>query len=480
MRVLIVTGKMAYPVVKGLVGDKADVLMLDIGIAAFVTPKLLEGAIKDKARDHDLILVSGLSGSDFSGLENKLGVKIRLGPKHAYDIPLALAYADKIEFSHKVSACRLLADIKRESALKEFGRMEEESIPAFSLKRVKIGGRSSMKVLAEVVDAPKLSDIDLIKKIESYSSADMIDLGIPLESSPDAIKHAVKVARSVTSKPVSVDTLVPEYIGAGVEAGADLVLSLNGTNLDAVGPLIAKKGISAVILPDGESLQSLIDNIQKARSLGIEKIIADPVLSPVGHGAVESIERYLDFRRLMPDIPVFFGAGNITELIDADSIGVNALLAGLAMEIDASILFTTEHSQKAIGSAEELKKACMMMALAKSHSSPPKDFGVDLLVIKEKRPRKDIVEPVNIVEAKKYGWELDPKGSFNIFIDTDRIYARNGDITIAGKDAESIMLTIVNMRLVSRLDHAGYLGAELKKAEIALRFHRSYLQDDKF
>jgi dihydropteroate synthase len=34
--------------------------------------------------------------------------------------------------------------------------------------------------------------------------------------------------------------------------------------------------------------------------------------------------------------------------------------------------------------------------------------------------------------------------------------------------------------MVSRLDHAGYLQAELKKAELAIRFHRTYLQDDKF
>jgi dihydropteroate synthase-like protein len=432
-------------------------------------------------KGYDLVLVSGLCGSDFSKLEQKLGVKIRLGPKHAYDIPLALKYADRIEFSHKVPACQLLADVKRESAMKELDELEAKAKPAFLLKAVKIGGGSSMKVMAEVVDATKLSDVDLVRKIEAYAAADIIDLGVPLESSPGAVRRAVRVAKSVTKKPVSVDTLVPEYIEAGIEAGADLVLSLNGTNLDRVGPLVAEKGVAAVIIPDDESLDSLLRNVEAAKQAGIRSLIADPVLSPAGHGVVNAIGRYRKFREWYPEVPVFFGAGNVTELMDADSIGVNALLAGIAMEVGASVLFTTEASQKTLGSAEELKRACMMMALAKRRRESPKDLGVDLLVIKEKRARRDVVEASDVViEAKRHPFVLDPRGSFNIFVEGDRIYARNGDVTVAGTDSESILHTIVDRGLVSRLDHAGYLQAELKKAELAIQFRRSYLQDDKF
>lgn len=479
MRVLAVTGKLAYPVVKEAVSDAADVLMLDIGVAAFTTPKLLLKALEGK-KGYDLILVSGLASGDFASLEKKLGMKVRLGPRHAYDIPLALAYADRMEFSHTIPADVLLADIKRQNAMKEYEELERDSSPAFLLKGVKIGGTSSMKVLAEVVDATRLPDVELISKIDNYASADMIDLGIPLETTPDAVRHAVKVTRSATFKPVSVDTLIPEYIEAGIEAGADMVLSLDSSNLDRVGPLIARKDLTAVVIPDDETLESLLRNIEKARAIGINHILADPILSPIGNGIDSSIERYLQFRRVMPDMPVFFGAGNVTELIDADSIGVNALLAGIAMEVNASVLFTTEHSQKAINSAGELKTACIMMALARRRKCPPKDLGIDLLVIKEKRPRKDIVKPSMLIEAKKHELKLDPQGSFNIFIDRGRIYAKNGDVTVVGEDAEAILHTIVDRGLVSMLDHAGYLGAELKKAELALKFHRSYLQDDKF
>jgi dihydropteroate synthase len=37
---------------------------------------------------------------------------------------------------------------------------------------------------------------------------------------------------------------------------------------------------------------------------------------------------------------------------------------------------------------------------------------------------------------------------------------------------------IVSRGLVTRLDHAGYLGRELEKAEIAIGLGRSYSQDE--
>ncbi len=474
------TGRLAYPTVKELADGKADVLMLGVDIAAFTTPRLLEGAIAGLAGGYDLVLVSGLAASDFSGLERKLGVKIRLGPRHAFDIPLALAYAGKVEFSHKVPADEVLAGVKRESALRELEEMEKAASYAFLLKGVKFGGSSIMKVVGEVGGATGLPDVELVKKIEGFGMADVIDLGVPLESSEEAVRHAVRTAGRATLKPLSVDTLIPEYIKAGVAEGASLVMSLNGSNLEEAGPLVAEKGAAAIVIPDGEAFESLFVNIRKAREMGIEKVLADPILPPVNYGFVEAVGRCREFRRREPDVPMFFGAGNVTEQMDADSIGMNALLAGIAMELGASALFTTEAGQKTAGSVSELKTACMMMALAKRRKSVPKDLGLDLLVIKEKRERKGLVGPSAVVQARRHKWKLDPAGSFNLFIEDGKIYARNGDVTVVGEDAQSIVDTLADMGLVSMLDHAGYLGKELEKAELALRFRRSYLQDDKF
>ena len=158
--------------------------------------------------------------------------------------------------------------------------------------------------------------------------------------------------------------------------------------MDIVGPVIARTGTAAVIIPDeGKSLESLVRNIEAARRLGIEKIIADPVLDPMGHNITESIVRYYEFHRMYPQIPVFFGVGNVTELMDVDTIGVNATLSGIGAEAGASILFTPEFSDKAQGSIRELKRASEMMQLSRIRESSPKDLGLDMLCIKEKRRR---------------------------------------------------------------------------------------------
>lgn len=58
------------------------------------------------------------------------------------------------------------------------------------------------------------------------------------------------------------------------------------------------------------------------------------------------------------------------------------------------------------------------------------------------------------------------------------ILAQNGPATVAGRNARDILNTLIERDLVSRLDHVGYLGRELEKAEIALRLKRNYVQDE--
>ncbi|MEM0022551.1 MAG: DUF4346 domain-containing protein, partial [Archaeoglobaceae archaeon] len=71
----------------------------------------------------------------------------------------------------------------------------------------------------------------------------------------------------------------------------------------------------------------------------------------------------------------------------------------------------------------------------------------------------------------------DPKGDFIIFIADGKIFCKHEKATIAGKRAKEIIDTILELGLVSRLDHAAYLGRELMKAEIALRLGKNYVQD---
>lgn len=107
MNILVVTGRLASNAVRASING-ADVLILDIEVAAFTTPALLKRFLPSKK--FDLILVPGLASGDYSGLENTLGVPIRLGPKHAVDLGFVLSYAEDLDFSSKVPACELLVE----------------------------------------------------------------------------------------------------------------------------------------------------------------------------------------------------------------------------------------------------------------------------------------------------------------------------------------------------------------------------------
>lgn len=80
---------------------------------------------------------------------------------------------------------------------------------------------------------------------------------------------------------------------------------------------------------------------------------------------------------------------------------------------------------------------------------------------------------------------LDPKGYFLIFADglhsslTLEHYTNNGvlDTRIEGRSATELYLTAIEEGLVSRLDHAAYLGRELTRAEECLKTSRPYVQD---
>ncbi len=493
MKILIPTGRLAENIVRKSVGKKADVLVVDIDIAAFINPKRLIKAFHEAKipKNYDLILLPGLVTGDFSEASEKLGCKIRLGPKQAYDLGFVLQFVEKIDFSKEIPACEFLIEIRKEKALELIKKTEEEAYSPLTLEGIKIGGRACMKVMAEVVGAMELDTHMLQIRIEAFIArgADIIDLGTTLNTQPKQVRKTVSFVKTITNVPISIDTLDPELITEGVEAGANIILSLNSTNMDLAGPIVARTGTAAVIIPDeGNRLESLIRNIETAGRLGIKKIIADPVLDPVGHNITESIVRYYEFHRMYPQIPVFLGVGNVVELMDADTIGVNATLCGIGAEAGASILFTPEFSNKAQGSIRELKRASQMMQLSRIRGSSPKDIGLDLLCIKEKHRRPDFSLPENAILARaSKNWHLDPAGPIHIWIVQNNISGNGGVIvaehektSIVGKNAKEVMDTLLEMKIVSCLDHAAYLGRELEKAELALYFNRSYAQDDVF
>jgi len=464
MRILAVTGKLAEEDVrKATKNFDCDIYVADIEVAAFVTPSHIKNIDLSK---YDLVLVPGLARGDWKRMEEERGVKIRLGPIHAADLQIVLGNLNRIELSHKIPACKLLNAVMAEESLKMVDAIESY---AFEIGDVKIGNGSRMKVVAEIVDAPLLSKDELAQWIEYYleSGADIIDIGIPLECDVGSAVRAVKIALDYCSA-VSVDTFNEKVIEESIKTGVHMVMSVGRENIKA----LKKIGNSAVVVVDRD-IKELMGLVELARK-HTEKVVADCILDAPLRVA-ESIMRYIHFREVDRETPLLFGVGNVTELSDADSIGMNALLTFMAEEIGADLLFTTEASPKTKGSVRELRTASYMAKAAKLRRSSPKDLGFNLLSLKEK-VGYETCRPEKAIEAKPGKFIRDPRGDFRIWVYGKKVVCSHEKLTVVG-DAKSITDTVIAEGLVSRLDHAAYLGRELKKAEIAAKLGKNYVQD---
>jgi dihydropteroate synthase-like protein len=470
MRILLPTGAATEEMVKcAAAGFDANVVVTG-EIASFLTPHMLHVLIKKG--QYDLVIVSGMCTASFEQVERETGVPVYRGPRHAADLALILSVLDTITLSRTIPADDFLAKRKAKDAFKRTGNLEHNAGFDFMIRDTKIGGGSRIKVLAEVMDAHWSENIRDVVEHYFALGADIVDLGFGFDATPKDVSRVFSLLDDI-DRPLAVDSQDPDLIRAAL-VRADIVLSLQETNIPSVGVCVADAGAAAVIVPGNSTLKK---NLAMAEHAGIECIIADPLLQPVGSGLVTSLKNFMDM-----GYPLFFGAGNVVELLDADSIGVNALLAGMAYEVGASIIFTSEHSDKTRGSIREMRRGTEMMSLCTDRPYP-KDLGIDLLVLKEKRKRREPpLDYETITTAKKLPTEImyDPKGNFRIGIDGDHIIAVIHGKAVQGKHWQDVLYTLLSNGEVSLLDHAAYLGKELYKADLAIRYGRSFEQDGEF
>ena len=89
-------------------------------------------------------------------------------------------------------------------------------------------------------------------------------------------------------------------------------------------------------------------------------------------------------------------------------------------------------------------------------------------------------------------WVMDPKGYFLISVDKEKKLLKVGYCKFAklgnnpvndmvaiveGKTAIEIVNTLIREKYISSLQHAGDMGIELCKAEMALKYNLHYVQD---
>ena len=505
MRFLLTTGRITEHIVSDIAARfDADVVVTG-EVASFLQPKQLSAILAEKIASHreseaqsskmplyDCIFVPGMCTASFAEVEAQFGIPIFRGPLHAADLAMILSYAaEGFEFSRTIPADNLLVIEREKKAYALLVSQEENAKPLFYLSNLPIGGGTRIKVLAEIMDSHRASNLQEVVVSYIASGADIIDLGFGFDATPADVVRVLSEVTDVLEnirrdpqnefqkRPVAcaIDTQEPDLIAAALTFPCvNLVLSLHEGNMHCA-PLLHSKGVAAVIIPGEAGLENNMKAAQNAKVT----CIADPVLHPIGSGILPSIANIFETHTKYPEWPLFFGAGNVLELIDADSIGGVGILAGIAHEARAVMVFVSEHSDKTRGCIAEMRRATEMMALLGSRPYP-KDLGLDLLVIKEKRARRE--PPLMYTEMKDLAPHsklvYDPKGNFRIGISHEKIVVEKGGIAVSGEKWEDLYRTIEKNEWVSRLDHAAYLGKELYKAELALRFKRSFEQDGAF
>lgn len=442
-------------------------------IASFLTPARLEALLRESPAD--AVVVSGMCTADFSGVTGNTSVPVFRGTRHAADMRMCVPLIASGQLSPTVPADALLADEKRKEAAKRLIDMEEEADAALMIRGVKFGGTARIKVLCEIMDAHRTPELRRKAEQALASGADGIDLGFGFDAEPEDVLRCLAELESLPC-PISIDTLSPELIAAGLFR-ADLIFSLTKATLPLAGPAVRDAGRAAVCIPrDGASLA---ETVAAAKESGLTRLFADPLLQPPLSGMVESLAGFLaDY-----GAPKVMGCVNVVELADADSPGMCALLAASAAESGCAAVLISEHSDKTRGAVREMRQAVEEMQLCRGRPYP-KDAGVDVFVIKEKRRRREpalvYTESKNVCPALSENLSIDPCGNFRIGIEDEMIVAVRHGQALRGKTAEDVFAAILAEGGVSLLDHAAYLGRELYKAELAIRFGRSYEQDGEF
>ncbi len=325
--------------------------------------------------------------------------------------------------------------------------------------------RHDMRIFAEIVEAPTLSvEALLVRALEHKAAgADVIDIGCQ----PDvAFPHLVDAVRTLRAAglAVSVDSGSVEELQRGARAGADFVLSLDETTLDAVAgtacvPILVPK-------PHGD-LDSLVRAIDAAKAKGLAAI-ADPVLDPIHFGFMASLERYAELRRRRPDAEILMGTGNLTELTDADSQGVTAALLGICSELRIRNLLVVQVSPHTRRTVHEHDAARRLMFRAREDASLPKGYGGGLLSLHELKPfpqsGAEIAAAASAVRD----------GNFRIEVAEDGLHIYNRDGHHVAADPFDLF---AKLGVEDDGAHAFYLGYELAKAEIARALGKRYAQD---
>lgn len=431
-KLLFVTGRLAEFALRAILdelaprlGIQAEVAVLPISVAALMTPRWAARHLAIASGIDRVILPGNCRGDLTPIIDLAHGVPVERGPEDLRDLP------------------RFLGD---------------------SSARLEGYGRFDIEILAEINHAPTLS-LDQIRaqaRRFRHEGADVIDLGCDPGGPWSGVADAVK-ALCDDGHRVSIDSFDPVEVAAAVHAGAELVLSVNASNREHA----RDWGVEVVAIPDeAATLRGLEATMAELAAHGVAFRV-DPILEPIGFGFAASLGRYLEVRRRFPDLAMMMGVGNLTELTDCDSAGINTLLTGFCQELGIRSVLTTAVINWARSSVRELDLARRLAFHAVGTRTLPKHIEPGLVMLRDPRPHRFGPAALEQFQSriKDANWRL--------FAEDGLLHALNAERLEADPDP----FVLFERMGVTDPSHAFYLGYELMKARTALTLGKSYRQD---
>jgi dihydropteroate synthase len=429
--ILFLTGKLAEKNLHKVLASMQPlpftftVHQIGVSVAALMTAEMVERRLTD-AMGATKIIVPGRCRGDLTILEKKFNIPVERGPDELKDLP------------------------------QHFGR--KAIAPDLS--------KYDVLIFAEIVEAPQITIEQILARARAYKNdgADVIDLGCLPSTAFPHLADAVRALKAEGFK-VSVDSMETDDLICGGKAGADYLLSLNEHTVWVADEVASTPVLIPTQPGDMASLERAMGKMQsKGRAF-----FADAILDPIHFGLTDSIVRYSALRKKFPDVQIMMGIGNLTELTDADTTGINAILMGIISELHINAVLATQVSGHATRAVREADIARRIMFATRESNSLPKGVSDELLSLHERKPFPDT--PAEIAELASL--VKDP--SFRIQIGADGIHVYNRDGHYIAKDAFDLF---EHLKVEADGSHAFYLGVEIARAQIAFELGKRYVQDE--
>jgi dihydropteroate synthase len=228
-----------------------------------------------------------------------------------------------------------------------------------------------------------------------------------------------------------------------------------------------------VVVPDEvATLGGLDETIEKLVTVGVPLRI-DPVLEPIGLGMAASLARYHLVRQRWPDTEMMMGIGNLTELTDVDSAGINVLLLAFCQELEIRSVLTTQVINWARSSVHECDRARRLVHYAVQNQVVAKHLEPGLVMLRDTKLYEQGPE-----QLARWARQL-RDNNYRLLAEGGRLHLIGAGIHLQDTDPfvlfERLMATGPENVDPS---HAFYLGYELSKALTALTLGKQYRQDE--